>query len=293
MLIMGGIYALHTMGWVLIVRVGQVSLGQSGFYAIGAYVSAILVRNLGFSFWIALPLSGITAGIFALIVGSVVLRIKGLYFAIITFAFAEIVRLTIVAWPSVLGGLNGITGIPKPNNFAFIQLINVDFVASRVPFYYLILIIVLIASFIIWRIDTSRLGRIIRCIAKNENLSESLGIYLMKYRVLVFTVACFFSGISGSFYAHYYCVLHPDSFTVWESILIQIQGTLGGTTSPVVGPILGAMVLTILSEFLRATKHLEPVLYGGILIMVLFVLPKGLVDLVPRVLRLIDRRGKN
>jgi ABC-type branched-subunit amino acid transport system permease subunit len=172
-------------------------------------------------------------------------------------------------------------------------LIKIDFVTSRVPFYYFLLIIVFIAALIFWRVDTSRLGRIFRCVSQNGDLSESLGINLMKYRVLAFTVACFFSGISGGFFAHYYGVLHPDSFTVSESILIQIQATIGGTASAVAGPVLGATVLTILSEFLRAAKHVEPVLYGGILIVILFVLPKGLIDLGPRLLRLIDKKGRN
>lgn len=291
-LIMSGVFALNTMGWVLILRVGQFSLGQAGFVAIGAYTSALLVKRLGLSFWCAWPLSGATAALVALMIGSVVLRIKGLYFAIVTFAFAEIIRLTIISWPKVLGGLNGLTGIPKPRGFGFLELIKIDFVTSRVPFYYMLLMAVLIAALIFWRMDTSRLGRIFRCVSKNEDLSESLGINLMKYRVLAFTVACFFSGISGGFFAHYYGVLHPDSFTVWESLLIQIQGTVGGIASAVAGPILGATVLTILSEFLRAAKHAEPVLYGGILIVVLFVLPKGLVDLGPRLARLIDRRTK-
>ncbi|MGA2467557.1 MAG: branched-chain amino acid ABC transporter permease [Thermodesulfobacteriota bacterium] len=293
MLIMSGIFALNTMGWVLILRVGQFSLGQAGFFAIGAYTSALLVNRLGFSFWGAWPLSGLTAAMVALIIGSVVLRIKGLYFAIVSFAFAEIIRLTIISWPKVLGGLDGLSGIPKPRPFSFMGLIKIDFVTSRVPFYYFLLIIVFIAALIFWRVDTSRLGRIFRCVSQNGDLSESLGINLMKYRVLAFTVACFFSGISGGFFAHYYGVLHPDSFTVSESILIQIQATIGGTASAVAGPVLGATVLTILSEFLRAAKHVEPVLYGGILIVILFVLPKGLIDLGPRLLRLIDKKGRN
>ena len=292
MLIMSGVFALHTMGWVLILRVGQFSLGQAGFYAIGAYTSALMVKEQGLSFWIALPLSGIIAASIALMIGSVVLRIRGLYFAIITFAFAEIVRLIIISWPEVLGGLNGITGIPKPSPIDIMGLIKVDFVASRVPFYYLMLLLLTIAASVFWRMDVSRLGRIFRCISMNDALSESVGINLMKVKVLAFSVACFFSGISGSFFAHYYGVLHPDSFTVWESILIQIKATVGGTASAVGGPIIGAATLTVIGEFLRSTKHLEPLLYGAILMMILFILPGGLVSLGPQIAKLTKRKNR-
>jgi ABC-type branched-subunit amino acid transport system permease subunit len=105
-------------------------------------------------------------------------------------------------------------------------------------------------------------------------------------------LACFFTGISGSFYASYFGILHPDLFTVWESILIQIQATLGGLSFAIAGPVVGAVVLNILSELLRATKHVEPVIYGGALIVILFTLPKGLMDLGPRVFQLIEKRTK-
>jgi len=291
MIIMGEVYAVLTMGWVLILRMGEFSLGQMGFFAIGAYSSALLVKEASFSFWIAMPVAGLITAIFAFLIGSVTLKIKGLYFAIITFALGEIIRLIITSWPGLLGGFNGITGIPKPDSIALPFLGKIDFYTSRIPFYYLILLIIAITSIVLWRLDNSKFGRIFRCIAMSDILAESVGIDLKRYKVMAFVIACFFAGIAGSFYAHYNCLLHPDYFTAWQSILIQIEATVGGTASMVFGPIAGAMALTIIGEFLRSAKNMEPILYGGAVILIMFFLPGGIVDLIPR-LRLVIKSLK-
>ena len=270
-----GIWTTSVWGVRLIMSTGQLTLGHAAYMAVGAYASTLLTMKAGLSFWLAFPLAGMISSLIALLIGYPILRIKGVYFSIITFAFAEIIRLIIVHWPDVLGGYGGIPNIPPPQPIFSIRF------TSRVPFYYLILAISLSTYLFMVRIEKSRLGRIFSSIHESDTLAESIGINVMKYKMIAFCLGCFFAGLSGSFYAHYFNFTSPEFFTIWQSIYCLIFVIVGGGGS-VFGPFLGSLFMTLVPEFLRVAKEYEPVVYAIILILIMFLLPGGLVTLPGR-----------
>lgn len=256
----------------LILTVGEMSIAHAAFMAIGGYTSALLVTRLGLSFWLTLLLGGIMATIIAILIGYITLRLKGFYFSLVTLAFAEIVLIVITRWDSLLGGYAGISDIPPPN-----PVFGIEF-TSKVPYYYLILLLGIVTIAIMYRIDKSWLGRIFNSIRQSALLSESMGINIMRYKVLAFAIGCFFAGIVGAFQAHYYTVLAPAFFTLWESIYCLIYAQVGGVAN-IAGPAVGAIFLTIIPEFLRAANEFQPLIFGAILIVVILFLPGGLITI--------------
>ncbi len=284
MLILSGIWAIATMGFTLVLRTGQFSLGQSAFLAIGGYTSAIFTVQLGWSFWPSFLLAGIVSGIVALLVGMVVLRVGGIYFSIITLALGEIVRILAQQWESVTRGTRGlITSAPPPIGLG---LFEINFDASPVPYFYFTILLVALTGLVFWRIGDSRLGGIFAGVTLNPVLAEHQGIYLMKYRVIGFTVAGVFTGLAGSLYAHFLTVITPFVFGLWQSIQVMIMSIVGGISSFVGGPIIGTILLYMLGDYLTRlqTSGLQPLLFGGVVVLVLIFLPKGtgLIDLWKR-----------
>lgn len=279
LLIEAGVWAIAVMGFVAILRTGEFSLGQAAFMAIGGYASALVTINLGIPFWFGLVFAGIMAALVALALGVVVLRLGGIYFAIVTLVFGEIVRIVALNWQGLTRGATGLT--PSAPGTIHIGSITIDFIASKVPFYYLIVLLVLVAAVVFWRTDRSRLGRIFRSIASNETLAEHMGIHLMKYKVIIFVIAGFFTGIAGAFFCHFTLFMGPTTFDVWDSIMILIMGIVGGTSSVVLGPIIGALVLSAGGAYLTSALMvgMKPLVYGIIVIVVVVLLPGGLVDL--------------
>jgi len=285
------IYSVVAMGWALIVRTGQFSMGQAAFMTIGAYISAL--SNIGWhlSPWITVLLAGFAAAAVALVLGMVVLRLGGIFFAIVTLGFGEIVRVVAMNWTDVTKGVYGL--IPRPLSIS-IGGWSPNFVVSKVPYYYTSLVLLVIAALVFARIDRSNLGRIFRSVASNGSLSEHLGIYLMKYRVMAFTVAAFFAGIAGALFSHYLLFVGPTLFGLPESIMSLIMCTVGGLGSAVAGPIMGAMLLSISGDYLTSLLQGGKALVFGLLVVVIvFYLPGGLVDLKRHVRRVMDRvRGR-
>jgi branched-chain amino acid transport system permease protein len=282
-LITTGIWAIAVWGVRLVMSTGQMTLGHAAYMAVGAYASSLLVMKAGLSFWLALPLSGLTASLVALMIGLPTLRIKGVYFSIITFAFAEIIRLIIINWPNVLGGSGGIPGIPSPE-----PLFSIPF-TNRVAFYYLILFVSLITYSVMGAIENSRIGKIFSAIHEGDDLAQSVGINLMKYKLIAFCIGCFFAGLSGSIYAHYFNFASPEFFTIWQSVYCLLFVIVGGV-GHVLGPLVGSFFMTLVPELLRKTKEYEPVVYALILILVMFLLPGGLISLPDRLRTKIFRR---
>jgi branched-chain amino acid transport system permease protein len=275
-LIISGLWAIAAMGFTLVLRTGQFSLGQSAFMAIGGYTTAIFTVQLDLPFWPSFLLSGLVSGIVAMLVGMVVLRVGGIYFSIITLALGEIVRIIAQYWEPVTRGSRGlVTSAPPPVSLFGVELINFD--ASLLPYFYFMLCLVALTGFIVWRIGESRLGRTFAGIALNPVLAEHQGIYLMKYRVIAFTIAGIFTGYAGALYTHFLTVVTPLVFGLWQSIQIMIMSIVGGISSLVGGPIIGAVLLYGLGERLSRleTYGLSQLVFGGAVILVLIFLPKG------------------
>lgn len=269
-----GIFSTLALGVRLVLLSGQLTLGHAAIWAVGGYSSALMVMKLGIPVWIAFFLSGFIASLVGLIIGYPTLRIKGIYFAIITLAFAELAEIIILNQPELLGGAMGIRGIPTFGSIG--EVVFHDFFPWA--YYYVALIMALLTALIMWRIDHSRLGRTITAVREDDELAESIGVNLMKYKMIAFVAACFFAGLAGSFWAHYYRFLHPSLFTVWDSIYMLIYVVIGGVGSAM-GPIIGTASLLIISELLVGALEWRAVIYAVVLITIIFTLPRGILGL--------------
>lgn len=275
LMVMTGINIMLAISFSLLFSAGLVTLGAAAFWAVGAYVSALLVMKAGFSFWFSLPLAGIGAGLVALITGLIIVRTPGVAFIVQTMVINMIV-VEIIGQLEFLGGWAGILGIPNPNPIGPIRFI------SKVSYYYLILSLLFVTTLSAYGLYSSRVGRAWRAIKLNPHLAETQGIDLYRYRLLAFIVASAVAGLAGSFYAHYFRSLEPGMFSVFKSIYIQIYSILGGLNFYVAGPALGSLIMTFVPEFLRVSKEIEPILTGGILIGLVIFLPGGILSLAER-----------
>ncbi|MBR4400300.1 MAG: branched-chain amino acid ABC transporter permease [Synergistes sp.] len=271
--VMSEIYAVLAMSLALIVGFsGQVSMGHAAFYGVGAYVSAILSTRLGMSFWVNFWISGLAAGLISYLTGRLVLRLRGHVLAITTAFFCVLVNVIMVNWIPVTNGPMGIVGIPRPTPINLFGL-KIAF-ETRMHYYYLGLLFVVASAWFLYRITTSRLGDNLIGVRENEELAKSLGIDTMKNKVFAFTVGGAFAGLAGSFYAHYILFISPVTFTIGESINVLVMVIFGGM-STLLGPVFGAILLSILPEFLRMAGALRLIIYGVSLICFIIWLPQG------------------
>lgn len=264
--------SLRTIG-----TTGQLSLAHAGFLAIGAYGSAALVLKLGISSWAALPLAGILAALVALAVGYPFVRVRKVYFAMLTLFLGQVIQLIIIQCRTVTGGSSGLLGIPPPNPINFFGLFNIVF-DNKVTYYYYILIIMFISLLVLYRIEYSKVGRTLLAIQQGDFIAESVGIDVTGFKVFAWVVGCFFAGIAGAFSAHYYLVLAPTGYGVLQAIYIMIYMIVGGRRK-FYGAIIGAVVLTIAPEFFRGLQEWQPLIFAAILLVITFFLPGGLIDL--------------
>jgi branched-chain amino acid transport system permease protein len=261
-----------------IMTTGQVTLGHAGFAAIGGYLSAALIARYGMGSWWSLLIAMITAGMIALVIGYITLRIKGIYFIVATLALGEVIRVVFGAWDDPFGGLVGIMNLPPPNAIIVAGLPAVEF-ASIVSLYYLTLALALSGIVIMHRLNRSPIGLVFQGIRQADDLAENVGINVMRYKVLAFVIGCIFAGMGGVLYTYNVGSIQPSSFTLIQSAYYLVYVAVGGSIN-VFGPILGALVLNILSEFLRPIKEFEPIVFALILIGAVLLLKSGLIGLV-------------
>jgi len=278
MLVMAGIYSILAQSLGLIIGfTGLVSLCHAAFYGIGAYISALLALNFGWSFWITFWFGGVGSGLVAYLFGCLVLRLKGHFLAITTALFGILVTLVLDNWTELTKGPMGLPGIPNPSPFQLLG-VRLQFV-SRTEYYYLIFVFVFLITFVIYRMIHSRIGKAMIAIRENEDVAQSVGINTMKFKLAAFSIGSGFAGIAGSLYAHYILFISPISFTLSESINILVMMIFGGMQT-VAGPLVGAITLTFLPEFLRMTGALRLTLYGLALMLLIIFLPTGIVGAI-------------
>jgi branched-chain amino acid transport system permease protein len=269
---------------VLLLR--QISLGHVGFALIGAYGSALLMMNAGLPFWLSLPAAGFAAAFIALLLSYPFLKVRGVYFSILTLLTAETLRLIAYYWTGVTGGSLGLVGVPSPGKVQLPLVGLVDFGLAR-NYYYIAVVVALVCMTLLYLIEHSHLSRKWQAIRDAEELSGSVGINVMRYKTINFTVACFFAGISGGLLAHYQHSVSADvtsRFGVTMSIYLLVYLVVGGKDR-FWGPIVGTLVLTLITEFTRAVKEYQPMVIGVIAILVMVFMPDGLVELPSRLRR--------
>lgn len=267
----------------LIMTSGQLSLAHGAMMGVGAYTSALLVLKLGLTSWGALLPAGLAAAGLAFLVGFPFVRLKGFYFAIVTLFLGQMFVLTCEQWDSLTGGSMGIIGIPHPAPIEFLGLLSIDF-HSKAHFYYLIFLLAFGSLQIIYRIEHSQVGVSLISVQQSDSLAESLGVNTAKFKVVAFATGCFFAGLAGGFYSHYTSVISPRTFGLSSSIYAMVYMVAGGMEK-FSGPILGAIILTLLPEVFRGLKEFEPFIFAGVLMLIIYFLPEGLIGLPERLKR--------
>jgi branched-chain amino acid transport system permease protein len=255
----------------LSLNAGQLNFGIPGFMALGAYSSGLLMTRLGMPFGVSFVAGGVVCALVSLVIGYPSLRLKGIYFLILTWGFIEVVRITAVRWVSLTGGPKGLLDIP-PASIAGITF------STKASQYHFALIVTLLIVFVLYRLENSRFGLTLKSIRQAEELAETVGINTYAYKVLAFAISSFLVGITGSLYAHTLGFVTPETFTFWLATMTMISCFVGGRWS-FAGPIVGAVFLSILTEPLRALAYYERISYGIIMIIVIIFLPEGLVSL--------------
>jgi len=289
--ILAGIGIILASSLRLIFNSGQFSLAHGGMMTIGAYTSALLVMKMGLSTWVAMGAGAAAAAFLALLVGYPLVRLKGIYFALGTVFLEEIIRLIAQQWTDLTGGVLGLTSIPKPDPIVIPGLLNMNF-ASKVDFYYLALVLVLFTLLILYAIERSSINQTFLSIKQSDSLAESIGVNTTKFKVLAFTIGCFFAGLAGAFYSQFMTVVTPSSFGFVYSVYIIVYMIVGGEKK-FYGPIIGAVILTFLPESVRMLKEYQPYVFAGVLMLVIFFLPEGIVSLPQRLKMFIRERREN
>lgn len=278
------------LGWGLNVVVGLaglLDLGYVAFYAVGAYSYALLATTFDLSFWICLPLAGILAAFWGVLLGFPVLRLRGDYLAIVTLAFGEIIRLVLINWQSVTGGPNGITGIPRPTFFGipfnvsdegFAARFGIEFSAThRIIFlFYLILGLALLTNWVTIRLRRLPIGRAWEALREDEIACRSLGINTTTTKLTAFAVGAMFGGFAGAFFATRQGFISPESFSFLESAFILAIVVLGGMGSQL-GVALAALAMIGGFELFRELEQYRMIVFGMAMVMVMVWRPRGLV----------------
>jgi len=261
---------------------GQLSVGHSAFVAVGAYSSALLVSQSGLSFWIAVPVAGIAAGLVGLLVGLTSIRLKGFYLIISTLAAQFIIMYVIIHWTSVTGGSFGMSA-PAP------KLGGIEFATTQ-SYFYIVFVALLIATYVAKNIVRTNVGRAFIAIRDNDLAAEVMGIHLTAYKLLAFFIGCAFAGIGGALAAHARGVITPDSYTLVQSFWYLgyiIIGGLGTITGVFFGVIFVSSLNNGLAMFLSSLSTIFPgagsllaplmlVIFGLVIILFLTFEPRGL-----------------
>ena len=257
---------------------GLLDLGYVAFYAVGAYSYALLNYHFGLGFWAALPAGAILAAFAGILVGFPVLRLRGDYLAIVTLAFAEIIRLVLENWNTFSFGPSGISNIPRPGFFG----IKLTPEQSAIYMYFLLILMCIFTIFVIHRLQHSRIGRAWIALREDELACQAMGIDKTKAKLAAFALGATWAGMAGVLFAAKTTFINPASFTFLESAMILSIVVLGGMGS-VVGVVIAALALILIPEYLRVFSNYRMLLFGAALIIMMVCRPQGI---------LADRRKK-
>jgi branched-chain amino acid transport system permease protein len=264
-----GLAVIYGMGYNLLFGFcGQVSFGHGGFFAVGAYASVLMVLRLGLSFWTALAIAVLFTGLVGFLLGLPVLKLHHHYLAMATLAFAVIVESVVVQWRELTRGPVGLMGIPVPSFFGV--------PVHGVSFYYLTFLFVVLGYIVARNVVRSRFGRAILAIKENEEAAPSLGINVRLYKTIALTISALYAGLAGVRYAFLNQFIGPECFTLDLSVTAVLMTVMGGAGT-FLGPVVGAVIVSILPELLYGFEEYHLIIYGLVLGFFLLFLPKGIV----------------
>jgi branched-chain amino acid transport system permease protein len=278
------------LGWGLNIVVGLaglLDLGYVAFYAVGAYSYALISTTYGLSFWICLPLAGVLAAFWGVLLGFPVLRLRGDYLAIVTLAFGEIIRMVLQNWQSFTGGPNGISGIPRPTFFGLPFTADENGFAARFGFefspthrvvflFYIILALALLTNWVTIRLRRLPIGRAWEALREDEIACRSLGINTTNTKLTAFAMGAMFGGFAGSFFATRQGFISPESFVFMESALILAIVVLGGMGSQI-GVAVAALAMIGGFELFREFEQYRMLVFGLAMVAIMIWRPRGLV----------------
>jgi len=247
----------------------QYLIGFAGFFAVGAYTTAILSTSYEINFLLLFLLSGVICIFFSLLLGIPTYRLGGIFFAFASLGFGEIIRLVIINWDSLTRGTFGIPGIPSP------EIFNLS-INNNTKFYYLVLIILIIHLFISNRVVESRIGRAWISLRENEDAAKSMGVDTFKYKLYNLAYGTFWAGVAGSYYAYFARYVSPDTFVLDESFRIFAMVLVGGMGT-LVGPLVGSGLLTLLPQVFREFARFQLIIYGIAILLVMHYRPQGII----------------
>ncbi len=243
---------------------GQLNLGQSAFFGIGAYVSTILIKSYGWNFWLAALVAVGAAGLVGVALAAFAVRLRGHYLAIASLGFAVITYQVLVNWESVTQGVRGMYGILPP-------------VPNIVALFYLVAAVAFVIYFLLDNLVRSPVGDTLRAIREDEISAASLGVNSAVWKAFAFGIGAAIAGLAGVFYPGFVGTLVPDAFGIVESFTMMAMVIVGGMGT-MVGPVLGAIALTFLPELLRGFGELRLMIYGLALTLVVLFMPGGMVQ---------------
>jgi branched-chain amino acid transport system permease protein len=278
------IYVVIALGLNIVVGLaGLLDLGYVAFYAVGAYTYALLNHHYGLGFWVVLPIGAAMGTLFGVLLGFPVLRLRGDYLAIVTLGFGEIIRLILENWNEFSMGPSGIANIPRPGLFG----VDLSLQGATSYLYFLMIGLTLLTIFVVNRLQDSRVGRAWIALREDEVACQAMGIDKTKTKLTAFALGATWAGMGGVVFAAKTTFINPASFTIWESIIILCIVVLGGMGS-MVGVIVGALVLILLPEYLRAFSEYRMCIFGAMLVIMMVFRPGGI---VPNVRRTYEFKG--
>ncbi len=268
-LVLAGLFTLMALGFDLVLGyLGELSLGHAAFFGIGAYTTALLTRNFGVPFPLDLLLAGLFTGIAGLLIGAPSLRLRGPYFAIVTFGFAEILHLVALNWTSLTRGPMGLPDIPHAQLGPFR-------ITTELGYYYLVLALIGLAMLVTRRLLESTVGHAFLAIRENEELASAAGIPTFRFKLLAFVIGMIFAGAAGSVYARYVHFVDPTALSFYYTVTVVSMVIVGGQGS-IAGTTLGALVFTLVPEYLRVAERARLVIFGALLMLAIIFMPDGL-----------------
>jgi len=266
-------YVVLGLGLNIVVgQAGLLNLGYVAFYAAGAYTYALLYHHFGVGFWLALPLGALAATILGVLLALPVLRLQGDYLAIVTLGFGEITRIVLENWNEFSFGPSGISEIPRPGLFGM----ELGMQDAQVYLYFLMIGLCIITIFVVNRLQDSRIGRALLALREDEIACQAMGINKTRVKLTAFALGSTWAGLVGVIFAAKTTFVNPASFTFLESAMILSIVVLGGTGS-IIGIVIGALVLILLPEYLRAFSDYRMLLFGIIMVIMMIFRPQGIV----------------
>ena len=271
LLIMTGIFYLPAAGMNLLLAGGQLTLGHTAFFGIGAYASGLLALHWGVSPLYGMVVAAALSAFVGYLLGKLTLRLRGAYFVLVTIGFAEVIRLVATNWIDLTQGPLGLPGV------APFDLGRADWaLTTKRQYYYLMLVLAVLTYALCARLLGSRFGRALVAVRQHESLAESVGVSPYRTTLAAMIVACALAGIAGSYYGHYTQFLSPELFSFYNTVTMVVMVVAGGQGT-VAGPALGALVFTFVPELLRMASFYRMLIYGGILLLSIMFMPRGIV----------------